>query len=126
MRVNNIKEVVDWRLCLGCGVCAYICPEKKIKLVDMINDGIRPVVADEGCGPSCECLRACPGNEISHLPFPPLRKPIAELQQGWGPVLEIWEGYAGDQEIRFNGSSAGLATALALYCLEKEGMHGVM
>ncbi|MGH7495318.1 MAG: Coenzyme F420 hydrogenase/dehydrogenase, beta subunit C-terminal domain [bacterium] len=126
MRLRNIKDVVDWRLCLGCGVCAYICPESKIKLVDMVNDGIRPIVADEGCGPSCECLLACPGAEISHSPAVPAPGSIAGLQQGWGPVLEIWEGYSADQEIRFHGSSAGLATALALYCLEKEAMYGVM
>jgi coenzyme F420 hydrogenase subunit beta len=51
---------------------------------------------------------------------------MAELAQGWGPILEIWEGYAADPEVRFNGSSGGLASALALYCLEKGGMSGVL
>jgi coenzyme F420 hydrogenase subunit beta len=126
MRIATIKDVVDWRLCVGCGLCASICPENKIKLVDIINDGIRPIMADEGCGPYCECLRACPGYEIIHSPFAQNPKLSAEMQQGWGPALELWEGYSTDSEIRFNGSSAGLATALALYCLEKEGMYGVL
>ena len=39
-----------------------------------------------------------------------------------GYALEIWEGYAADPEIRRLGSSGGLLSALALYCLEKEGM----
>jgi coenzyme F420 hydrogenase subunit beta len=38
----------------------------------------------------------------------------------------VWEGYATDPEIRFKGSSGGAATALALYCLEKEAMAGVL
>ncbi len=126
MRLTTIKDVVDWRLCVGCGLCASICPEDKIKLVDIINDGIRPAIAGEGCGAYCECLRACPGYEIIHSPFAHHSGLMAELQQGWGPVLEIWEGYTADPEIRFNGSSAGLATALALYCLEKEDMYGVL
>jgi len=51
---------------------------------------------------------------------------IAELRKGWGLILEVWEGYAADPEIRFKGSSGGLATALALFCLEKEDMYGTL
>ena len=43
-----------------------------------------------------------------------------------GYALEIWEGYATDPEIRRQGSSGGLLSALALYCLEKEGMAFVL
>jgi len=43
-----------------------------------------------------------------------------------GYALEIWEGYAADPEIRRQGSSGGLLSALALYCLEKEGMGFVL
>ena len=48
------------------------------------------------------------------------------LTEGWGPVLEVWEGHATDKAIRFDGSSGGLASALALYCIENEGMQGVV
>jgi coenzyme F420 hydrogenase subunit beta len=51
---------------------------------------------------------------------------IDGLYQSWGPILEVWEGYAADPEMHFNGSSGGVASALALYCLEKEGAHGVL
>jgi coenzyme F420 hydrogenase subunit beta len=51
---------------------------------------------------------------------------IRDLQAGWGPILEVWEGYATDPDIRSRGSSGGLATALTLYCIEKEGVHGAV
>jgi coenzyme F420 hydrogenase subunit beta len=51
---------------------------------------------------------------------------ISELHHAWGPVLELWEGYATDPEIRFKGSSGGAATALALFCLEQENFSGVL
>lgn len=51
---------------------------------------------------------------------------VPELTASCGPVLEIWEGHATDPEIRLLGSSGGLITALCLYCLEQEGMHGVL
>jgi coenzyme F420 hydrogenase subunit beta len=47
-------------------------------------------------------------------------------EKSFGPIIDIWEGYANDPEVRYNGSSGGAATAIALYCLEKENMHGVL
>ena len=49
MKVSSIQDVVDWRLCLGCGACAYICPERAIHLTDFLAEGIRPVVATARC-----------------------------------------------------------------------------
>ncbi|WP_413937058.1 Coenzyme F420 hydrogenase/dehydrogenase, beta subunit C-terminal domain [Nitrospira sp. BLG_1] len=46
--------------------------------------------------------------------------------KSWGPVLEVWEGYAADLEVRYAGSSGGLASAIALYCIEQEAMHGLL
>ena len=46
--------------------------------------------------------------------------------KSWGPVLEVWEGYAADPEVRYTGSSGGLASAIALYCIEKGEMHGLL
>lgn len=124
--IKNVNEVVAWRRCLGCGACAYICPENKIKLINVIEDGIRPVINGDRCGPCRECLKVCPGYETIHMPFGRTAGLLSELQQGWGPILEIWEGHAADPEIRFNGSSGGLTAALALYCLEREGMRGAL
>ncbi|MCH8212422.1 MAG: Coenzyme F420 hydrogenase/dehydrogenase, beta subunit C-terminal domain, partial [Planctomycetes bacterium] len=73
-----------------------------------------------------EALRVCPGLGLEHTfdrSHPDL---IRELVAGWGPVLEVWEGHATDDAIRFAGSSGGAASALALACIEQGGMHGVL
>jgi coenzyme F420 hydrogenase subunit beta len=44
----------------------------------------------------------------------------------WGPLLEIWEGNAVDHETRYLGSSGGVATAIALFCLERDLASGVL
>jgi len=36
------------------------------------------------------------------------------------------EGYASDPDVRFRGSSGGIATALSLFCIEKLGMQGAL
>ena len=112
-----------WRLCVGCGACAYACPEANIGLVDIENDGIRPRIKVETCKSCGECVKVCPGVGVRQQTS---TTTIRELAEGWGAILEAWEGYGADPDVRFNGSSGGLASALALYCLEKGGMSGVL
>ena len=50
----------------------------------------------------------------------------SNLEVGWGPVLEVWEGYAVDPDLHHSGSSGGAVSALALYCLEELGMDAVV
>jgi coenzyme F420 hydrogenase subunit beta len=123
-KYKRVDEVVKWRLCLGCGACAYACPENNIKLIDVPDYGIRPQTDLTKCRFCGECIKVCPGIEISQQPVG--NKAISELINSWGPVLEVWEGYAADPEIRFEGSSGGAATALALFCLEKENFASVL
>ncbi|MHC4742438.1 MAG: Coenzyme F420 hydrogenase/dehydrogenase, beta subunit C-terminal domain [Planctomycetota bacterium] len=123
-KLERIEQVVEWRLCAGCGACAPACPEKSIRIADVPDRGIRPHVDANLCKRCGECLKVCPGIEISHQPHG--ENGIEELALSWGPVLEMWEGYAADPEIRFEGGSGGAVTALALYCLEDEDFAGVL
>jgi coenzyme F420 hydrogenase subunit beta len=125
--INNIQDVVEHELCCGCGACAALSPDS-IEMVDKVEHGRRPRSKTPGAGGGCDAdaLRACPGIGLEHAAdsFPP--GVIPELRAGWGPVLEVWEGHATDDGIRFAASSGGAATALALACLEHGGMHGVL
>jgi coenzyme F420 hydrogenase subunit beta len=122
---KTCQDIVAWRLCLGCGACAYICPERKIRLVDFSEERIRPLVQSDDCGFCIDCSEVCPAHENDHTEINNRPDIIHELQQSCGPVLEIWERFATDSEVRCWGSSGGLITALRIYCVEKQGMHGV-
>lgn len=131
MKIKSIQDVVDWRLCIGCGACAYICTSQSIRLVDFLTEGIRPVIDSSSCLGCRECLDVCPSARSDFIQS--LSEGNAEQQETrsafskeWGPVLEIWEGYATDPQIRFEGSSGGALTALSAYCIEVLGMHGVL
>lgn len=127
MKIKTIRDIVSWRLCVGCGACAYICKNKYIELRDVPDQGIRPIIDSDQCGTCTDCVQVCPGystpdffiNRASHA-FQNLN------EKSWGPIIEIWEGYANDSEVRYKGASGGAATAIALYCLEKKGMYGVL
>ena len=125
--VRNIQDVAALQLCCGCGVCAYISPDE-IEMIDVLAHGRRPRFKHGHAGDvrSEEALCACPAIELSHSLNRETSDLIRELLPAWGPVREVWEGYASDPAIRFAGSSGGAATALSLYCIEKGGMHGVL
>ena len=102
-------------MCLGCGACAYICPDERVKLRDFLDEGIRPVVEAGDCSGCSACVEVCPAVRSN---FP--------SDEEWGPIAEMWEGHASDSEIRFKGSSGGVLTAIGTYCLEVLGMGGVL
>ncbi|HUL01045.1 MAG TPA: Coenzyme F420 hydrogenase/dehydrogenase, beta subunit C-terminal domain [Nitrospirota bacterium] len=125
-KIKNAYDVARWRLCVGCGACAFVCPKKNITLHDIPGDGIRPRISVDRCTECGDCLRACPGIDDVHRSSDCGDEHLGELRKEWGPILEVWEGYASDPELRFDGSSGGAASAIALYCLEHKGMRGVL
>ena len=118
---RSIREVAEKHLCTGCGVCAYLQPDD-VRMVDDIERGRRPV--QRGDADTGEALRACPGVGLEHGDLP--AGVVGKLVDGWGPVLELWEGYAADEEVRWLASSGGAATALVLGALERGEIHGVL
>ena len=123
IRIQKLSDVVDWRMCLGCGACAYACPENRVRLVDFPAEGIRPVVEDGDCGSCRKCLDVCPAVQSDFRN----NSPGGDVFTGqWGPVVAIWEGHATDPDVRFKGSSGGALTAIGAYCVEVLSMHGVL
>lgn len=122
-RIKNIKNVVDWGLCVGCGACYYACDKDAITLKNLYEYGIRPIVEEEKCTDGCTCLNYCPGYEIDARLTQKKDYESTKEDLEFGPVLEIWEGHATDKDIRLSASSGGLLSALTLYCIEKEQME---
>lgn len=125
-KVRHIQDVVDWRLCVGCGACYAVCEKKGVQLVNYESEGIRPVFNPEICEGCTDCLPVCPGREVNgRLAIGD--SPYTSIgDHEYGPALELWEGYATDPGIREQASSGGLLTALSLFCLEEAGMQGVI
>ncbi|HAL64734.1 MAG TPA: coenzyme F420 hydrogenase [Bacteroidales bacterium] len=121
-RIKSIKDVVSWGLCTGCGACFYVCTKKAVSLENVADSGIRPSFNEncENCENCTECLTICPGINII------CSRDNNNARIVNGPLIEILEGYSTDNEIRYRGSSGGLLSSLALYCLERENMSFVI
>lgn len=115
MRMTDpISRAVACNLCNGCGACAGLAPD----FISMIEDpthGRRPVVAPtpEARRAARQVAAACSGLGSDHRTLPR----SDALDRTWGPVRAAWIGYAGDDDIRFQGSSGGAVTALAAFAL---------
>lgn len=125
-RIQTLKDVVDWGLCTGCGACLYACRKGAVTLVNILAVGIRPQFSSEGCANCTDCLSICPGYQVNGALQGGGECAKSDGYEEVGPVLEVWEGHASDPEIRHRGSSGGILTALAVYCIEHEGMKGVL
>lgn len=125
-RIRRVADVARWRLCVGCGACVPVCPQGSIRLANELGDGLRPRIDEGRCKDCGECLKVCIGVEMAHKSVEGAPQYVPGLALSWGPVLEIWEGYAADPDIRYMGSSGGLASSLALFCIERESMQGIL
>jgi len=125
-KIQTIEDVSAWQLCCGCGACAYVCPNE-IEMIDTLEYGRRPQFKDGASGERDGlAMKVCPGIELTRVSKTEGQVGGQRFFDIWGSVLGVWEGYAADPEIRFEGSSGGAATALGLFALERLGMHGIL
>jgi len=113
---------------MGCGACAGLYPDH-IEMVETRDHARRPRCISKAArkGKIAEqSMKVCPGSQISYQHEKDCEGAEPSLFDEWGPVLEVWEGHAENRELRFRGSSGGLVNGLALYCIEKGGMHGAL
>jgi len=118
-KIRSIQDVVEYRLCIGCGACVYVLGPKAARMIDVPQNGLRPELlrplSEEEAHRS---LAVCPGMTVDARQLSvPTVEPVA------GRVLRVWVGHAADPTMRYHGSSGGALTALSLFCLER-GMAG--
>ena len=122
MKNDPISSIVACNLCTGCGACAGLFPEF-IRMIDDRVNGRRPVVQQSAQGrqASQKAVAVCAGGGSDWTDL----ETRDEVDRDWGPVLAAWEGWAGNSEIRHNGSSGGAVTALADFALASGVASGI-
>lgn len=125
-KIQTIEDIAAWQLCCGCGACAALYPDQ-IEMFDALDYGRRPRFRD-GTDPAAtqDAMAVCPGIELNRLSMPYDQLEGQRFFDVWGPVLGVWEGHATDPDIRYEGSSGGAATALAMFAMEQLNMEGTL
>ncbi len=122
--VLTIRDAVERQLCAGCGACAAMAPDA-LTMVDVTDHGRRPMPVRTWDDVPGGLSALCPGvalqrPELTHDDVTP------SLRDAWGPVIDVFEGYAGDAAVRHGGSSGGAATAIAQFALDHLDYCGVL
>lgn len=126
MSLETIEDVVNWRLCVGCGACSYLSGGVLRMENDPVHGHIPVLSGPRDASMMRKCTDVCPAVETRLDKIDRNTDPLGGIVAGVGPVLEVWEGHATDPETRFKGSSGGALTALSRYAIERGGMHGVL
>ena len=146
---NVCEIIVPSDLCIGCGICAAVCPPQVLRMEDNAFGEYIAVEYREGCLPKCDvCLKACPfydqtDNEstlatdlFANIASKPAQEVIAlepmtpkiidqplvppHVHPEIGYYHEIFAGHALLGEQRLEGSSGGVATWLLQTLLREQ------
>lgn len=122
MKLNVISEIVESDLCIGCGVCAGVCPQEVLKMRDNKYGEYIPYETQKchlGCG---ICLEVCPFNnnenetQIGAKIYGTLEgiKYLPEV----GHYFESYVGYSNN--FRNCGASGGITTWILTKLIKKD------
>jgi len=110
-----IDSVTRNGFCTGCGLCESIAPVGSIQMRMSAEGYLRPLVLKELPTAATQTIATtCPGVKVEHLPGTQGQHPI------WGPIVSVQTGHAVDPEVRRQGSSGGVISALAIHLLESD------
>lgn len=108
--MKHIGEIGTQALCTACGGCAAVCPVGAVSMEEN-PAGFQRAVVDEsvcvGCG---LCRKVCPS-------VPENTKQFASGDLLHGVCVAGFVGYAADADVRLNGQSGGVVTALLCHLL---------
>jgi coenzyme F420-reducing hydrogenase beta subunit len=122
MKSPVIRDIVENNLCIGCGLCAFICPPSTLEM-EWNRFGEYNPVEKISCDKECGlCLKVCPfadGNDNEDSIGKALFGDIPQIchRPETGYYLDCYVGYAPDTRER--GSSGGMATWLLSTLLKK-------
>lgn len=123
---ERLYAIVEQGLCIGCGLCQAVAGAERLRVTKTVSGYLQPVVEGELDDETVDRIyRVCPGTRIEGLPQRLLE---ADTRQDnvWGPWRRIVRAWAGDPEIRFEGSTGGVLTALANYLLASKRVEFIL
>jgi len=125
--VNTISEVVENRLCTGCGTCLAVCPNSALRMYVSGKEGVYHVEVDESkCNHCGVCFDVCSGYSIDYARFNSEFFGKQPKDSMIGNYLGCYLGHVQNAQIRYDSASGGVVTQLLIFALEKGIIDGAL
>lgn len=102
-----MKEICDFKLCTGCGVCLSICPKKCIQFKENEEGFLYPFINQEKCVNCGLCTKNCPI--------------LNNFENRRKNVIDSYYGWSNNDVIRYNSSSGGVFSEIAEDIINRGG-----
>ena len=106
---ETISQVVESGLCIGCGLCEFLA--EKLTMQWESENVLRPV-GEVTKSEQEKILQACPGAIVAANV-----ENDTTVDLVWGPWRELAMAWSAEPEVRFQGSTGGILTALGRFAL---------
>lgn len=120
--ITTVKDIVDYQLCTGCGLCSYIVDEEI--MLENSEGEYRPNYKDISAKDQSLIVKTCPGINLNRADIEGQLTKLSEKK--WGKIIQVFESSATDTLIRFKGGSGGVVSALAQFALASGHYSGVL
>ena len=124
--INNLNDIVDNGLCIGCGLCQSIAGKEYIEISMTPKGRLEPKEIGK-INPEVfkKILNVCPGVIIEGIPEEEITS-NSESNLVWGDYLSLFYSWSTNKKIRFESSTGGLLNGLSLYLLESKKVKFIM
>jgi len=123
---ERLYAIVEQGLCIGCGLCQSVAGKARVRVIKTLHGYLQPVVEGELDHATVDRIyAACPGTRVEGLPDRLIEEDTKQ-DNVWGPWRRMVRAWAGDPEVRFEGSTGGVLTALGAYLLKSRRVDFIL
>ena len=123
---ERLYAIVEQGLCIGCGLCQSVAGEDRVRVTKTQTGFEQPIVVGDLDHDTVDRIYdVCPGTRIEGLPER-LLEDDTHVDNVWGPWRRMVHAWAADDEVRFEGSTGGVMTALGIYLLENKRVDFIL
>lgn len=122
----QVGEIVEGGLCMGCGLCQSVVGADRLTMQMTPEGRLRPLQNGTIDDASLETINTvCPGIHVVGAD-PERLLPNTPTDLIWGPAARLAIGHASDPQVRHQGSTGGVLTALAQFLLASKRVSFIL
>jgi len=123
---DRLYRIVRDAMCIGCGLCQSVSGAGVVSIRKVENGYLRPVVTGALTHEIADRIyETCPATRLDGLPQR-LIDPGTNTDIVWGNYRQIVRAHASDSQVRFQGSTGGVLTALCQFLLQSRKVDFIL